>query len=196
MKPLLLVALTVLAFQAQAQDKYVCKRGDSERVVEVVYTNPGSQVPCEVHYTKSTGTEVLWDAKNEKGYCEAKAKAFAEKLTTLGMTCSGLEAASTQPTAAQVQQDAAAPLVETQTYSNSAPETQVTPESHSQEASTAEPIPHSDPAPAPNAETTSATETSAATTTAVESSAPMPTAEESATQPATNAAEKPQGQPE
>ncbi|WP_419206882.1 hypothetical protein [Photobacterium leiognathi] len=138
MKPLLLVALTVLAFQAQAQDKYVCKRGDSERVVEVVYTNPGSQVPCEVHYTKSTGTEVLWDAKNEKGYCEAKAKAFAEKLTTLGMTCSGLDATATeQPTAAQVQQDTAAPLVETQTYSNSAPE--AAPESQPKEISTAEP---------------------------------------------------------
>ncbi|WP_318466528.1 hypothetical protein [Photobacterium leiognathi] len=129
MKPLLLVALTVLAFQAHAQDKYVCKRGDSERVVEVVYTNPSSQVPCEVHYTKSTGTEVLWDAKNEKGYCEAKAKAFAEKLTTLGMTCSGLDATATeQPTAAQVQQDTAAPLVETQTYSNSAPEAASAPE--------------------------------------------------------------------
>ncbi|PSU98290.1 hypothetical protein C0W80_15045 [Photobacterium leiognathi subsp. mandapamensis] len=138
MKPLLLVALTVLAFQAHAQDKYVCKRGDSERVVEVVYTNPGSQVPCEVHYTKSTGTEVLWDAKNEKGYCEAKAKAFAEKLTTLGMTCSGLDAtAAEQPTAAQVQQDTAAPLVETQTYSNSAPE--AAPESQPKEVSTAEP---------------------------------------------------------
>ncbi|WP_318422115.1 hypothetical protein [Photobacterium leiognathi] len=175
MKPLLLVALTVLAFQAHAQDKYVCKRGDSERVVEVVYTNPGSQVPCEVHYTKSTGTEVLWDAKNEKGYCEAKAKAFAEKLTTLGMTCAGLDATATeQPTAAQVQRDTAAPLVETQTYSNSALETQAAPESQPKDVSTAEPA--------------SAPEVPVQTQTSV--------AEESATQPAQTPAEKPQGQPE
>lgn len=127
MKSLLLVALSILAFQAHAQDKYVCKSDHSERVIEVVYTNPNSKVPCEVHYTKPDGTAVLWDAKHEVGYCEAKAKAFAEKLTTLGMSCSGVDAASStpvateQPTEAQAQQDAAtplaAPLVDTPTSS-------------------------------------------------------------------------------
>ncbi|AWK84315.1 hypothetical protein [Photobacterium damselae] len=87
MKALLLVALSIFAFQAQAQDKYVCKSGNSERVIEVVYTNPDSSVPCEVHYTKASETEVLWQASHEKGYCETKAQAFAEKLTSLGIPC-------------------------------------------------------------------------------------------------------------
>ncbi|MGR5229448.1 hypothetical protein ACPV30_13080 [Photobacterium damselae] len=90
MKALLLVALSIFAFQAQAQDKYVCKSGNSERVIEVVYTNPDSSVPCEVHYTKASGTEVLWQASHEKVYCETKAQAFAEKLTSLGIPCTAV----------------------------------------------------------------------------------------------------------
>ncbi len=127
MKSLLLVTLSILAFQAHAQDRYVCKSDHSERVIEVVYANPNSKVPCEVRYTKPEGTAVLWDAKHEVGYCEAKAKAFAEKLTSLGMSCSGVDVASStpaataQPTKTQTQQDAAtplaAPLVDTPTAS-------------------------------------------------------------------------------
>ncbi|WP_236688021.1 hypothetical protein [Photobacterium angustum] len=125
MKSLLLVTLSILAFQAHAQDRYVCKSDHSERVIEVVYANPNSKVPCEVRYTKPEGTAVLWDAKHEVGYCEAKAKAFAEKLTSLGMSCSGVDVASSTPVATEqpteTQQDAAtplaAPLVDTPTAS-------------------------------------------------------------------------------
>ncbi|EAR54935.1 hypothetical protein SKA34_09453 [Photobacterium sp. SKA34] len=124
MKSLLLITLSILAFQAHAQDRYVCKSDHSEHVIEVVYTNPNSKVPCEVRYTKPDGTAVLWDAKHEVGYCEAKAKTFAEKLTSLGMSCSGVDEASStavateQPSEVQAQQDAApAPLVDTPTSS-------------------------------------------------------------------------------
>ncbi len=88
MKSILFLILSVLAFSSYAQDKYVCKNGTSQRIVEVIYSHPDSKVPCEVKYTKSDGHKILWNAKNKVGYCESKAKEFAKKLTGWGWTCS------------------------------------------------------------------------------------------------------------
>ncbi len=88
MKVVLLLMLSILSFQAYAQDQYVCKNGSTERTVEVVYSQAGSKVPCEVKYTKPSGSQILWSANHEVGYCESKATAFAAKLGTLGWSCS------------------------------------------------------------------------------------------------------------
>ncbi|WP_279152456.1 hypothetical protein [Photobacterium iliopiscarium] len=88
MKVMLLLMLSILSFQASAQDMYVCKDGSAERTVEVVYSQLGSKVPCEVKYTKASGSQILWSANHEIGYCESKAQAFVTKLDTLGLTCS------------------------------------------------------------------------------------------------------------
>lgn len=87
MKVILLLILSILSFQAYAQDQYVCKNGNTERTVEVVYSQPGSKVPCEVKYTKSTGSKILWNADHKVGYCETKAQQFVVKLKGLGWAC-------------------------------------------------------------------------------------------------------------
>ncbi|MFC6634683.1 hypothetical protein [Microbulbifer taiwanensis] len=72
---------------AVAQDRYVCRLGSSERVIEVLYASPPGRVPCEVSYTKSEGVQILWRSEHEIGYCEARAKAFAEKQAAWGWHC-------------------------------------------------------------------------------------------------------------
>ena len=78
-----LIASTSFAMENQ---KTVCTHGDQERLIEIVYTGEG-EVPCEVHYTKSTGTQVLWSAQGQTGYCEKKAAAFIEKQRGWGWNC-------------------------------------------------------------------------------------------------------------
>lgn len=90
MKTILFIFLSVFALQAYAGGKYVCKSGNVERTIEVVYNSPDSKVPCDVKYTKSDSVEILWSAQNQEGYCESKAKKFAIKLTNWGWSCSGL----------------------------------------------------------------------------------------------------------
>ena len=70
-----------------AGDSYVCLNGADERKISVVYTEPGYTVPCEVVYEKSSDMKTLWNATAEEGYCEEKAKAFAEKQATWGYNC-------------------------------------------------------------------------------------------------------------
>ncbi len=66
-----------------------CSYGDLSRTIEVVYSDPGQPVPCEVIYDKSAeGTiETLWQANNEAGFCEAQARALAAKLSGMGWQC-------------------------------------------------------------------------------------------------------------
>ncbi|MCK5817891.1 MAG: hypothetical protein KAH18_01285 [Psychromonas sp.] len=90
MKSFLFLILSFLAFYSFGQQKYVCKSGNTQRIVEVVYKHPDSKVPCEVRYTKPNSHKVLWHAENKVGYCESKAKAFVKKLTNFGLTCSSV----------------------------------------------------------------------------------------------------------
>lgn len=84
------IALFSVLFSSSvlADDVYVCQHADSQRIISVVYTEEGSTVPCEVTYEKSTGSQVLWSAQGEEGYCEAKAEAFVEKQRSWGWDCS------------------------------------------------------------------------------------------------------------
>jgi hypothetical protein len=66
-----------------------CVYGEISRTIEVVYSDPGQPLPCEVIYSKSeqSSIEVLWRADNEADYCEVKASQLIEKLTGFGWTC-------------------------------------------------------------------------------------------------------------
>ena len=84
-----------------------CTQGDMTRSIEVVYSDPGQAVPCEVLYDKSSeGTQSTpWRATNESGYCEAKAAELVATLEGLGWGCAG-EATSGSATGSQEPADA------------------------------------------------------------------------------------------
>ena len=66
-----------------------CSYGELTRQIEVVYSDPGQAVPCEVIYDKSGegSIQTLWQANNEAGYCEAQAAGLVEKLAGMGWQC-------------------------------------------------------------------------------------------------------------
>lgn len=96
----LLLAALVPAGAAVAQDRYVCELGKSQRVIEVVYSSPPSRVPCEVSYTKSSGVQTLWRAESEVGYCETRAREFADKQAGWGWHCAAPAEIDGRPDAA------------------------------------------------------------------------------------------------
>jgi hypothetical protein len=95
------VCATAMMASSALADTYICKHGDKERVISVVYEKEGQPVPCKVVYTKDTGVETPWNAQNQAGYCEEKAAAFVEKQRTWGWTCEKQEAAQEQAPAAE-----------------------------------------------------------------------------------------------
>ena len=80
-------ATAFLASNAFAGETYMCKHGDKERIISVVYDVEGQAVPCKVVYTKDGAVETPWNAENLAGYCEEKAAAFVEKQRGWGWTC-------------------------------------------------------------------------------------------------------------
>ncbi|MCD8522457.1 MAG: hypothetical protein LRY66_14550 [Saccharospirillaceae bacterium] len=103
MKPALLIsallplisAAVIPAAQADSGTRTLCSHGNQTRIIEVKYTGEG-QIPCEVHYTKETGSQVLWSAQTEGGYCEQKAAEFIEKQRGWGWECETTAAAAEQ----------------------------------------------------------------------------------------------------
>jgi len=92
MKSLLFTLITLaLASSAMAQANTMteCRNSGQLRVIEVIYTGEGS-VPCEVTYTKESGTEVLWRAEGEVGYCEDKAASLVTKQRGWGWECTDI----------------------------------------------------------------------------------------------------------
>ena len=89
--PLIFVFAMVSALAiAQDSGNYECSMNGMVRRI-AVFHEPGVTVPCEVHYFKDTEApgerQVLWSARSEAGYCEARAAEFAEKLGGMGWTC-------------------------------------------------------------------------------------------------------------
>ena len=74
--------------------RFICNYAQRERRIEVVYTNPPQQVPCQVQYFKDTeepgNMQVLWSANDEIGYCETQAEQLAERLRGFGWECERL----------------------------------------------------------------------------------------------------------
>ena len=94
----LAVASTICTPFLAIADITECTNGGMSRTVEVVYSDPGHPVPCEVLYNKpNEGTqESLWQANNQAGYCEERAREFIVRLGELGWACgeSSMESAS------------------------------------------------------------------------------------------------------
>ena len=90
---ILILTMTSPVF-AQQNTMTECRHGEQLRVIEVIYPND-SPVPCEVTYTKESGTEVLWRAMGEVGYCEEKAANLVAKQRGWGWQCEDIDV--TQP---------------------------------------------------------------------------------------------------
>src|SRR5690625_3056864 len=73
----LLFLTSLEAAASEERPRLLCKSGDSERVIEVVYTNRDQCQPFEVRYHKDGTEETLWRAQNEEGVCEQQAQEFA-----------------------------------------------------------------------------------------------------------------------
>ena len=93
-------ALVLLAPVPAMAEPVVCALGALSRSVEVVYSDPGQPVPCEVIYDKSGegSIETLWRANHEAGYCEEKAAALVHKLESLGWQCGAAAGSGGDPT--------------------------------------------------------------------------------------------------
>ncbi len=89
LKKVTLFAAVVALFASSSllAETYVCKHGDQERTIAIVYANADSAAPCEVTYDKGEGAESLWQAQNDVSYCEEKAAAFVEKQRGWGWDC-------------------------------------------------------------------------------------------------------------
>jgi hypothetical protein len=88
--PLFLV-LGVVPLSNAFAESWVCENADLKRYVDILYPNSPSSIPCSVIYRKPTedvDDRVLWQAENDKSYCENKAKAFVEQLESWGWRCS------------------------------------------------------------------------------------------------------------
>ena len=84
----LLIGLAMTSLTHAADNKtYICQHPQGEeRKIEILYSQ-GTEVPCEVLYHKTSGTQVLWNAANTLGYCEEKAVAFVQKQEGWGYDC-------------------------------------------------------------------------------------------------------------
>ncbi len=83
------LATGAAAIAATSANPTLCAYGEMSRTIEVVYSDPGQPVPCEVIYDKSGegSMEILWRADVEAGYCEVKAAELIEKLKGFGWRC-------------------------------------------------------------------------------------------------------------
>lgn len=111
--PVIAAALAPAA-QASSGDRTVCSHGNQTRIIEVKYTGEG-QIPCEVHYTKDSGSQVLWSAQTEGGYCEQKAAEFVEKQRGWGWECETTVAAAEDAGSNDMPEQAAAETTATET---------------------------------------------------------------------------------
>jgi|TARA_Y100000310_G_scaffold338011_1_gene426538 hypothetical protein len=89
MRRLVLFSILLVCNPIRAADNYsyVCSHDGNERRIEVVYLSEDKRVPCEVRYIKDSAAKVLWNARQQEGFCESKAESFAEKQKSWGWSC-------------------------------------------------------------------------------------------------------------
>ena len=69
---------------------WICEHDKLVREINVE-REAGASAPCSVVYDKTSegaGSSVLWTAKTDGAYCDAKADGLAEKLQGFGWSCS------------------------------------------------------------------------------------------------------------
>ena len=81
--------MLALFYSSTLMADVLCEKDSVSRTISVVYTQPGLPLPCEVVYEKSETKEIetLWNAKNQAGYCETKAKQFIKNFEAKGWSC-------------------------------------------------------------------------------------------------------------
>ena len=87
--PVCLLVLPGLASEVTA-GSWTCQKDELTRQVVVFYPQAPARLPCKVFYSKPKENvlpRVLWQAKNTQNYCERKAAAFIEKLSSSGWRC-------------------------------------------------------------------------------------------------------------
>lgn len=86
----MLATLLLLAgAQTATAGSWICENGTLVREITVQLETENA-APCSVVYDKSAegqGTQVLWTARNDGGYCAMKADGLAEKLKGHGWSC-------------------------------------------------------------------------------------------------------------
>ena len=97
MRKILSAVVMLSSAWAVADDNivYTCKMANQERLITVVYGEPGKKAPCTVDFTHDGTTQAgLWNYPTSVGHCEKAAADFAEKHKGWGWTCtSNAEAA-------------------------------------------------------------------------------------------------------
>lgn len=85
----LALLLFVISYPLAADEDfhYECRMGDSARIIAVYYDAVTKDVPCEVHYIKGGSDQLLWQARTQAGYCEAKAMEFVDQQGGKGWQC-------------------------------------------------------------------------------------------------------------
>ena len=89
--PVFLLVFLVLASEVSASSS-TCTKAELTRHVIVFYPDAPARLPCKVFYAKPNENvlpRVLWEAENTQNYCEHKATAFIEKLSSFGWHCTG-----------------------------------------------------------------------------------------------------------
>ncbi len=112
---LTIVALTSMSVIAVENQSTLCTAGEQQRKIELVYPQ-GTELPCEVQYTKSDNMQILWSASGEAGFCEAKYEAFVEKQRSWGWLCESSSTEQQQQEPAGNESDPAEPETEDSEY--------------------------------------------------------------------------------
>ena len=88
----LTAGLSCLSGLASGNDSYsyTCRHSNDTRIIDVLYLQRESPVPCEVRYTKhgsEESVETPWNASYTVGFCEQKAGELVEKQKDWGWKC-------------------------------------------------------------------------------------------------------------
>lgn len=165
----LAVGFATTTANAAEKSQYYCRSGELVRRVIIEVGDLGTGLPCEVVYWKDSEApgvrRVLWNARTDPEFCEAKAAGLVEKLDNSGWRCDrNDETAAADQTPPQVQPpaprydtNATVPTVDAATVGNDVRPT---------EPAIASPLPAPSPqtstSPAPPApETTTSAQTAA-----------------------------------
>lgn len=112
---ILAVGFATTTANAAEKSQYQCRSGDVVRRVIIEVGDLATSLPCEVVYFKDTEApgvrRVLWNARSDAAFCDAKAAGLVDKLATSGWQCdaSGQAASAAQPAAPPQPEIAAAP---------------------------------------------------------------------------------------
>jgi len=88
-----LITFGAVTVQSAERSQSICTSGNLVRRVIVEVGDLSTNLPCEVVYWKDTEApgvrRVLWNARTDTSYCDAKAVGLIDKLANAGWSCGG-----------------------------------------------------------------------------------------------------------